>query len=282
MALVLAPTGMAAADDSFSGRCRLEGTTYFSPPLTGTMRTMRFEFKGSGVCSGRLGGRSVSETPLTTRIAGPTEASCSRARSPSPAKGVATFTRGTAGRADDTTMPFSWTAGATGTDFEGTLRGKRAGSAYAYGTYVTPRTPGDPMARCENGGVSELQTDISVTTISPLIGRALGQRIDLSPAGGLRRVLEQGVRARCHAQAGTRCALTARVTGRTARKLGLRGGTVLGRTGAVIRRGRTTAGLRLRFSKRVRRALAKARSVTIVVRGSAGRSGVKQAVRLRR
>ncbi len=171
---LLAATGArpsAAAASSFSGRCSsIPGTTAFSPAVTGTARVVAFEFVGRGTCDVVLDGQQLSDTPVEVRVAGPIEASCSSARSTgTPVPGEATFTRGTADARDDVHVAFEFIDNVgVGTEFEGSIRGRSSGTGRVKGTFLTSRTSPDTGLRCARDGLSEVPTDLTVITDSPI------------------------------------------------------------------------------------------------------------------
>jgi hypothetical protein len=96
------------------------------------------------------------------RNAGPAYASCLRAQTTAPWRGVLTFADGTS---IDYTLDFT----SVSTELTGTVYGERSGSADARATFATQRTPPDVPAQCAGAGAKEAPMDLSLTTKSPLV-----------------------------------------------------------------------------------------------------------------
>jgi hypothetical protein len=163
----LAPASATARPDkklhSFAGSCSVQGTVTFKPPLTNTQQPLSFSDDSSGTCSGTLDGRNVSNAPVKYHSTGHADGSCLQARTSEPAEGAMTF-------ADGTTIRFTFEFTFVLTEGEITFYGKRSGSALGHGSFLTARTPPDAASKCAGEGNAELPMDLTLTTVSPLVG----------------------------------------------------------------------------------------------------------------
>lgn len=162
--------------------------------------------------------------------------------------GESTTPPGDATAGDDTT-----TAGGSGDDaagdgdagvLEGGATGRAAGTP-AGGPGATPATP---------------------RTAAPGANAATAPALDGSPVQRLKAIVRSGLRIACRAEAGTRCTVRVEVDRRTARRLRLGRTTRLGGTTLNAAASGTVA---VRLSARARRALARVRSVRLLVKATA-------------
>jgi hypothetical protein len=185
-AALVAPPAPAAgvAENSFSGRCpQVQGTTHFDPPITNSEGPTNFHFVGSGTCDGVLNGATVAGAALNVDVAGPLEASCLSAHATAPAQVVAAFTQGTPDPADDVVLHLTFTGTGTGPNFEGPVQGQRSGTGRAQGTFATSRTPPDATLACGGPGISDIATDVSITTDTPLVSDVPAPPVPMTDGG---------------------------------------------------------------------------------------------------
>jgi hypothetical protein len=157
----------AGGQNSFEGSCApIQGTTHFDPPITGATALHNFEYKGTARCDLKVNGRQLSEVPVAVDVAGPIEASCASARGTAPAPGSATFTVGSR-----EVVVYFYFLDNTGTltEFQGRIAGQTSGSGEVHGTFLTTRTPPDTALKCATTGLSDVPTDLSVSTDSPIV-----------------------------------------------------------------------------------------------------------------
>ena len=164
---LIAPGARADADHgnkhvhSFEGSCSADGPTHFSPGATYTQQELSLSYVGQGTCTGTLDGRSVSDAPVTMRNDGRSSGSCVHAETIEPGHGSLTFADGTAVLY---TFEFNWVVA------DGVMRfaGERSGTALGHGTF---RDPGPPAEGSQCGtptGITEIRTQITLSTQSPL------------------------------------------------------------------------------------------------------------------
>jgi hypothetical protein len=161
--------GPAPNTDSFSGSCSVQGTVNFTPPATNTAMPLSYSYEdGRGTCTGNLGGRSLSNVPVTVRQSGPSYGSCSQASTTAPGQGAITF-------ADGTTIRYTldFTSALTEVNFD--FYGERSGFASGHGTFLTLRTPPDVALQCAGPGASQVPLDISLKTDTPLVSEHQAQ-----------------------------------------------------------------------------------------------------------
>ncbi|MEA2450890.1 MAG: hypothetical protein QOG63_2822, partial [Thermoleophilaceae bacterium] len=125
----LAPSARA---DSFEGSCSVQGDVSFSPPATNTEGPLRYDYTGSGTCSGTLDGRDVTDAPVELHQSGRSQASCSKHVTSEPGTGTMTFASGE-------TLRFTLDFSGAGTEDDFTFYGDRSGFARGHGTFTTQR-----------------------------------------------------------------------------------------------------------------------------------------------
>src|SRR3954470_24455746 len=169
-ALLFAGGGSAGARnkvESFAGSCSVQGTVAFDPPVTNTQQALTVTYVASGVCSGALNGRPVSNQSVRFHHSGQSEGSCLGARTTAPGQGTITF-------ADRTVIPYTFEFQATGTEVDFALSGQRSGTATAHGSFLTTRTPPDAVLNCGGAGNAELPMGLTLRTDSPLVSERTG------------------------------------------------------------------------------------------------------------
>jgi hypothetical protein len=225
---LVGPPGRGERLDSFAGSCSFQGSNAFSPPVTNMQQTLSLIYDATGICSGTLNGRTVSNTPVELLDTGTSDGSCLRARTLAPGEGVVTFP-------DGSTIRYAFTFTFVLSDGDVTFYGERSGSAHGHGTFLTQRTPPDAVPKCGGDGNSELPLDLTLTTDSPLV--SVRQATERAADGGS-AALRLAVRP-SSTRVGRRTTFTFRVVtadGRTApgamvRFVGKR--ALAGRTGAA-------------------------------------------------
>jgi hypothetical protein len=149
--------------DSFAGSCSVQGTNAFDPPATNESQPLRYEFNGTGTCTGKLNGRDVKDAPVKAHTGGRSEGGCRSAHTTAPGDGLIAFDSGELIR-----NTFDFTSNST--EIDGTAYGERAGTADIHASFATQRTnPAEVSAQCGGEGVREAPMDLTVTTDTPLV-----------------------------------------------------------------------------------------------------------------
>ena len=157
---VISPTGNG---DAFSGKCSSQGSNRFEPPATNTSQPLRYDYEGTGTCTGTLNGREVKDAPVRMMTGGRSEGGCRSARTTAPGDGRVIFDTGEVIR---TTFDFT----SQSTEIDGTAYGERAGIADLHTTFATQRTnPAEVASQCAGSGVREAPMDVTLTTESALV-----------------------------------------------------------------------------------------------------------------
>lgn len=173
-ALFLATLALAAAAtpaeaksriDSFAGGCELTGTSRFSPPATNARQALTVSYRATGVCTGTLNGKAVTDVPVSVRnLARNVDGSCPVADTTQPGTGVLMFAGGAVIR-----IRFEFHF--VGTDGTFTFSGRRSGAGHGTGSFLTPRTSPEVVADCAGSGAEAAPLDVSLETDSPLVSR---------------------------------------------------------------------------------------------------------------
>jgi hypothetical protein len=268
LGLLLLPSTAGAQDRTVSGRCSIEGTATYGAPVTNTPADNTYVFDGTGVCNGQVDGRAVSEIRVRFRVTGQFRGSCGDARSTEPGTGVLTWDRGTSDRGDDVSIEFFQDFVASGTDVALAFRGQKSGTGNGNATFATRRTPPDVALRCATSGVDQLPFDAAVATGEPLVSGPIGAlvaRLDVPPQD-LGSVRKRGLEMNIASSKSAVGSLAARISKASARKLGL-SSTKIGSVTTTVPSGARTTAVTLKLTSRARKALAKAKSVTVTVAG---------------
>jgi hypothetical protein len=172
--IVLIGAGQASADraapshdaNTFSGSCKLSGTTDFDPPLTNTPQPGTWPEQATGTCSGTFAGpggpaRQLSNAPVSWQSTeSTTDASCSHGTLSGSGKLI--FQYGT--------ISFTMSETTVGPSAAFTLKGTQGGSAAGQANISPSADPVAITAACAGAGLTEAPVDFQMTTTPSISG----------------------------------------------------------------------------------------------------------------